>query len=125
MRDWVCQSLTFSQKRYRFFFLGCELGYFSFFYLWLRFVRRFCNVVGRPLSCLAKLCGRLIIRQLQTMPHHLARLSKHSEFLVTKANERLVGVRKRKPPGRGFDPRLAQEKNSLVCPTSKALWSPA
>jgi hypothetical protein len=38
---------------------------------------------------------------------------------------RLVGVRQRKPPSRGFDPRLAQGKNSLACPMSKALWSPA
>ena len=44
--------------------------------------------------------------------------------LLERALARLVGVRQRKPSGRGFDPRLAQEKNSLACPMPKALWSP-
>jgi len=46
--------------------------------------------------------------------------------LRERALARLVGVRQRKPPGRGFDPRLAQGKKipSLV-PCPKHSWGPA
>ena len=49
-----------------------------------------------------------------------------ARFYHERALARLVGVRKRKPPGRGFDPRLAQRKKtpSLV-PCPKHSWGPA